>query len=84
MVLAKGTSIEGGIKGSWLDGRLYATVALFKAKQRGLATYVGTVHGTDGPLGVDYYEGAEAADLKSCLIIEAYSFYLVAKVIDAA
>lgn len=56
---AKGTSIEGGIKGSWLDNRLYATATLFKAKQRGLAGYVGTFDGTDGPLGLDYYEGVD-------------------------
>jgi outer membrane receptor for ferric coprogen and ferric-rhodotorulic acid len=56
---AKGTAIEGGIKGSWLDGRLYATAVLFKARQRGLANYVGTFDGTDGPLGVDYYEGQD-------------------------
>lgn len=56
---AKGTSIEAGIKGSWLDDRLYATAALFKAKQRGLANYVGTFDGTDGPLGLDYYEGVD-------------------------
>lgn len=59
LVPAKGTAIEGGIKGSWLDGRLYATAVLFKAKQRGLASYVGTFDGTDGPLGVDYYEGQD-------------------------
>ncbi|HWW63277.1 MAG TPA: TonB-dependent siderophore receptor [Sphingomonadaceae bacterium] len=59
LVPAKGTSVEGGIKGSWLDGRLYATAALFKARQRGLATYVGTFDGSDGPLGVDYYEGVD-------------------------
>jgi outer membrane receptor for ferric coprogen and ferric-rhodotorulic acid len=56
---AKGTSLEGGIKGSWLDGRLYATAAVFKARQRGLASYVGTFDGSDGPLGVDYYEGVD-------------------------
>lgn len=57
---AKGTAIEGGIKGSWLDGRLYAVAALFRAKQNGLANYVGTFEdgdGLNGPLGVDYYEG---------------------------
>jgi outer membrane receptor for ferric coprogen and ferric-rhodotorulic acid len=59
LVPAKGTSIEAGVKGSWLDGRLYASAAVFKAKQRGLATYVGTFDGTDGPLGVDYYEGVD-------------------------
>lgn len=56
---AKGTSVEGGIKGSWLDGRLYAAASLFRARQRGLATYVDTFNGTDGPLGVDYYEGQD-------------------------
>lgn len=59
---AKGTSLEAGIKGSWLDGRLYATAALFKARQRGLATYVGTFNGEDGivgPIGVDYYVGVD-------------------------
>lgn len=59
---AKGTAIEGGIKGSWLDGKLYATASLFKAKQRGLATYAGTFSdddGLNGPIGVDYYEGID-------------------------
>lgn len=48
---AKGTSLEAGLKGSWLDNRLSATAAIFKAKQRGLASYLGTFDGTDGPLG---------------------------------
>jgi outer membrane receptor for ferric coprogen and ferric-rhodotorulic acid len=56
---AKGTAIEGGIKGSWLDGRLYAAAAVFKAKQHGLAAYLGTFTGDDGPLGVDYYEALD-------------------------
>lgn len=56
---AKGTSLEAGIKGSWLDNRLSATAAIFKAKQRGLASYVGTFDGTDGPLGLDYYEALD-------------------------
>ncbi|TDW64571.1 outer membrane receptor for ferric coprogen and ferric-rhodotorulic acid [Novosphingobium sp. PhB55] len=56
---AKGTSLEAGIKGSWLDNRLSATAAIFKAKQRGLACYVGTFDGTDGPLGLDYYEALD-------------------------
>lgn len=56
---AKGTSIEGGIKASWLDGRLYAAASVFRARQRGLASYIGTFDGTDGPLGVDYYEGQD-------------------------
>ncbi|WP_243652836.1 TonB-dependent siderophore receptor [Novosphingobium sp. PhB165] len=53
---AKGTSLEAGLKGSWLDNRLSATAAVFKAKQRGLASYLGTFDGEDGPLGLDYYE----------------------------
>lgn len=59
---AKGTSTEAGVKESWLDGRLYATTAVFKAKQRGLASYVGTFTGDDGlngPIGRDYYEGQD-------------------------
>lgn len=62
LVPAKGTAIEGGLKGSWLNGRLYASAALFQAKQSGLATYVGTFSGDDGlngPVGVDYYEGVD-------------------------
>lgn len=58
----KGTSVEAGLKGSWLDGRLYAAAALFKAKQSGLATYAGTFNdedGIEGPIGVDYYTGAD-------------------------
>ncbi|WP_395396425.1 TonB-dependent siderophore receptor (plasmid) [Novosphingobium sp. BL-8A] len=56
---AKGTSLEAGIKGSWLDNRLSATAAIFKAKQRGLASYLGTFDGSDGPLGLDYYEALD-------------------------
>lgn len=59
---AKGTSLEAGIKGSWLDDRLYASAALFRARQRGLASYVGTFDpddGLGGPTGVDYYEGQD-------------------------
>lgn len=39
---AKGTSIEAGIKSQWFDGRLYATAAVFRAKQKGLGEYAGT------------------------------------------
>lgn len=45
---AKGTSIEAGIKSTWFDGRLYATAAVFRAKQKGLAEFAG-VFGEDGP-----------------------------------
>lgn len=51
---AKGTSIEGGIKSNWFGGRLYATASLFRAKQKGLAAFVGVL-----PNGDSYYEGED-------------------------
>lgn len=51
---AKGTSIEGGIKSNWFGGRLYATAALFRAKQKGLAAFRGVL-----PNGDSYYEGED-------------------------
>lgn len=51
---AKGTSIEGGIKSNWFGGRLYATAALFRAKQKGLAAFVGVL-----PNGDSYYAGED-------------------------
>ena len=56
---AKGTSIEAGIKGDWLDGRLYATAAVFRARQTDLATFAGTFDGTNGngPIGGSFYVG---------------------------
>lgn len=39
---AKGTSLEAGVKSQWFDGRLYATAAIFRAKQSGLAEFAGT------------------------------------------
>jgi outer membrane receptor for ferric coprogen and ferric-rhodotorulic acid len=56
---AKGSSIEGGIKGDWLDGRLYATAAVFRARQSGLAAFGGSFDGTNGPgpIGGDFYIG---------------------------
>ncbi len=57
---AKGTSIEGGIKSSWFDGRLYATAALFRARQKGLAAFAGTFGAGDaGQIGDSYYEGTD-------------------------
>ena len=50
---AKGTSLEGGIKSTWLDGKLYATAAVFKAKQKGLAEYAGYFDENGCPVGVD-------------------------------
>jgi len=51
---AEGTSIEGGIKSEWFDGRLYASAALFRSKQRGLAEYAGTFDD-----GKDYYDAID-------------------------
>ncbi len=51
---AKGTSIEGGIKSNWFGGRLYATASLFRAKQTGLASFLGVL-----PNGDSYYEGVD-------------------------
>lgn len=57
---AKGTSIEAGVKSEWLDGRLYATAAIFRAKQNGLAEFAG-VFGPDsaGPANESYYRGVD-------------------------
>lgn len=47
------------MKGDWLDGRLYATAAMFRARQDGLATFAGTFDGTNGPgpIGESFYTG---------------------------
>ena len=59
---AKGTSLEAGVKSEWFGGRLYATAAVFKSEQKGLATYAGTFgDGIDddiegaGKIGDSYY-----------------------------
>jgi outer membrane receptor for ferric coprogen and ferric-rhodotorulic acid len=39
---SKGINYEVGVKAEWLDKRLLTTLALFSAKQEGLATYAGT------------------------------------------
>ncbi len=58
---AAGTSIEGGVKGEWFGGRLYATAALFRAKQKGLAAFAGNFDGTNtaGPIGTSFYTGTD-------------------------
>lgn len=58
---ATGTSIEAGIKSEWFDKRLYATAALFRAKQKGLATYAGDFgpDAPNGPIGSSYYTGVD-------------------------
>ena len=53
---ARGTSLEGGIKSEWFDGRLLASAALFKVRQDGLAEAAG-VFGANGPgpIGKTYF-----------------------------
>lgn len=56
----KGQSYEAGLKSEWFGGKLYATAAVFKARQRGLATYAGTFGAGDpGPAGGSYYTGVD-------------------------
>ncbi|GAB7553230.1 TonB-dependent siderophore receptor [Novosphingobium sp. 11B] len=50
---AKGTSLEGGIKSTWFGDKLYATAAVFRAKQKGLAEYAGYFDEDGCPVGVD-------------------------------
>ncbi len=51
---AQGSSIEAGIKSEWLDKRLYATAAVFRAKQKGLAEQAGVFDNGDA-----YYVGVD-------------------------
>ncbi|MFW2828649.1 TonB-dependent siderophore receptor [Sphingomonas sp. ID0503] len=51
---AKGTSVEGGVKATAFGGRLYATAAVFRSKQKGLAEYAGSFDD-----GKDYYVGVD-------------------------
>jgi outer membrane receptor for ferric coprogen and ferric-rhodotorulic acid len=51
---AKGSSIEAGIKSEWFDKRLYATAAVFRARQNGLAEQAGVFDNGDAyHVGVD-------------------------------
>jgi outer membrane receptor for ferric coprogen and ferric-rhodotorulic acid len=44
---AEGTSIEGGIKSEWFGKRLYAAASLFRAEQKGLASFAGVLDNGD-------------------------------------
>lgn len=52
----EGNNLEAGIKGEWMDGRLYASAAIFRAKQNNTATQTGF----DEVLGRTIYEGVDA------------------------
>ncbi len=58
---AKGTSIEGGVKGEWLGGRLYGAASIFRARQAGLADFAGqfAADSTAGRPGDSYYVGRD-------------------------
>ncbi|MFN3583372.1 TonB-dependent siderophore receptor [Phenylobacterium sp.] len=49
---AKGESWEGGLKGEWFDGRLYTSIALFKAEQDNYPEAAGMT-----PAGITFYRG---------------------------
>ncbi|WP_375196335.1 TonB-dependent siderophore receptor [Sphingobium sp.] len=57
---ARGSSIEGGIKSEWFDKRLYASAAIFRARQKNLAEQAGVFGAGDpGPVGDVYYTGVD-------------------------
>ena len=62
LAAAHGKSYEAGIKSEWFDKRLYATAAVFKSEQYGLAEYAGTFsdedHGGEAT-GKSYYTGVD-------------------------
>lgn len=77
---ADGTSIEGGIKSEWFGGRLYATAALFRARQQGLASQIGTVGDPDSPclegrVGTACYVGVDT-------IARGFEIELAGKITD--
>jgi outer membrane receptor for ferric coprogen and ferric-rhodotorulic acid len=51
---AKGKSYEAGLKSEWFGQRLYATAAVFKSKQLGLAEFAGVFDD-----GKSYYAGVD-------------------------
>jgi outer membrane receptor for ferric coprogen and ferric-rhodotorulic acid len=51
---AKGSSIEAGVKSEWFDKKLYATAAVFRARQNGLAEFEGVFDNGDS-----YYTGVD-------------------------
>ncbi|MFG6466032.1 TonB-dependent siderophore receptor [Roseateles sp. BYS87W] len=56
----KGVNAEVGVKAEWLNRALLTTLAVFTAKQQGLATYGGVITGTGTSLdGQSWYEGKD-------------------------
>ena len=52
----EGDNIEGGFKGEWNGGRLYASIAVFQARQRNTAEAAGF----DATIGQTLYRGVDA------------------------
>ena len=50
---ATGKSYEAGLKSNWFENRLYATAAVFKSEQYGLAEFAGYLQNTN-PAGAGY------------------------------
>jgi outer membrane receptor for ferric coprogen and ferric-rhodotorulic acid len=68
---AHGKSYEAGLKSEWFDRRLYATAAVFKAQQDGLAEVAGAF--PDGKL---YYSGLDTR-------VSGYEFEVAGRVGEA-
>lgn len=67
---AKGKSYEAGLKSEWLGKRLYATAALFKSEQFGLAEFEGTF-----PDGKSYYTGLDT-------FVQGYELEVAGRITD--
>lgn len=67
---AQGKSWEAGVKSEWFDGRLYATAAVFRSEQAGLAEYAGSFPG-----GQSYYTSVDT-------FVEGYEFEVSGAVSD--
>lgn len=68
---AAGKSWEAGVKSEWFDGRLYATAAVFKSEQDGLALAAGTIPGSTDT----YYVGVDTS-------VEGYEFEVAGAITD--
>ncbi|MBP7705043.1 MAG: TonB-dependent siderophore receptor [Caulobacter sp.] len=68
---AHGKSYELGVKSEWFGGRLYATAAVFKSEQYGLASAAGVIPGSADT----YYEGVDT-------FVEGYELEVAGRVND--
>ncbi|ATQ41974.1 TonB-dependent siderophore receptor [Caulobacter mirabilis] len=68
---AAGKSWEAGVKSEWFAGRLYATAAVFKSDQKGLALAAGTIPGSNDT----YYVGQDT-------FVEGYELEVAGAITD--